>query len=168
MKMILPRLINCGPAGQECMGDVFRKQVTFTQKALGDLDNIYNWMVENKSRSEADQTIGLITSAALSLVESYSVSVPSKVHGHRNKLINKPAKFPYYVIFRDLPDKIEVARIKHVRQDDRPFIRSDSVIELEQIADKRFGKQENVELQREAVFSATQRPKHHLDPLVSG
>lgn len=89
------------------------KRLVFTPSARGDLQTIWLYSYENWGQDQADAYTDAIEAACRSIAKA--TSVVRRVPGsdtYRKRVVRS-----HVIYLRDFPDRIEVIRILHVRQD---------------------------------------------------
>lgn len=89
------------------------KRLVFTPSARGDLRAIWLYSYENWGPDQADAYTDAVEAACLSIAKEASLvrRVPGR-DTYRKRVVRS-----HVVYVRDFPDRIEVIRILHVRQD---------------------------------------------------
>src|SRR5690242_10061109 len=91
-----------------------RGRVRFAQAARPDLKAIWRYVGERSGEERADAPIDHIIAAGQSLAQAPTRGMPVPAFGPD---IRQLVVLPYRILYRVVGDRVEVARIIHVRRD---------------------------------------------------
>jgi toxin ParE1/3/4 len=91
-----------------------RKRLSFSRRATADLDNIWDYGELHWGREQADRYASEMTARCNAIVEGSLVTQEIML---KNGRFLRMRSGSHFILLRELPDRLQVVRVLHERQD---------------------------------------------------